>query len=36
MVAGVPAKIVREHTEAGWQPSRGPGLDRKLGPVSPS
>jgi hypothetical protein len=21
-VAGVPAKIVREHTKAGWQPSR--------------
>jgi acetyltransferase-like isoleucine patch superfamily enzyme len=26
MVAGVPAKIVREHTKAGWQPSRGPDL----------
>ena len=36
MVAGVPATIVREHTKAGWQPSREPGLDRKLGPVSPS
>ena len=36
MVAGVPATIVREHTKAGWQPSRGPGLDRNLGPVSPS
>ncbi len=22
VVAGVPAKIVREHTKAGWQPSR--------------
>ena len=36
MVAGVPATIVREHGKAGWQPSRGPALDRKLGPVSPS
>jgi acetyltransferase-like isoleucine patch superfamily enzyme len=26
MVAGVPAKVVREHTKAGWQPSRGPDL----------
>ena len=22
-MAGVPAKIVREHTKAGWQPARG-------------
>jgi acetyltransferase-like isoleucine patch superfamily enzyme len=28
VVAGVPAKIVREHTEAGWQPSHQ--ADRKL------
>ncbi len=25
VVAGVPAKIVREHTKAGWRPSRAPG-----------
>jgi acetyltransferase-like isoleucine patch superfamily enzyme len=34
VVAGVPAKVVREHTEAGWLSSRAAG--RKLGPVSPS
>jgi serine acetyltransferase len=30
VVAGVPAKIVREHTKSGWQPSRGASL--KLDP----
>jgi serine acetyltransferase len=30
VVAGVPAKIVREHTKGGWQPSRGASL--KLDP----
>ncbi len=30
VVAGVPAKIIREHTETGWQ---HPGADHKLGPV---
>ena len=34
VVAGVPAKVVREHTQAGWLPSRAAGS--KLGPVSPS
>jgi hypothetical protein len=29
-VAGVPAKVVREHTEAGWQPTRN--LDLRLHP----
>ena len=31
VVAGVPAKIVREHTQAGWQPARAAGP--RLGPV---
>ena len=34
VVAGVPAKIVREHTEAGWLPARA--TDPRLGPVSRS
>jgi carbonic anhydrase/acetyltransferase-like protein (isoleucine patch superfamily) len=34
VVAGVPAKVVREHTQAGWLKSRA--AARKLGPVSPS
>jgi acetyltransferase-like isoleucine patch superfamily enzyme len=34
VVAGVPAKVVREHTGAGWLSSREAGS--KLGPVSPS
>jgi acetyltransferase-like isoleucine patch superfamily enzyme len=32
VVAGVPAKVVREHTQAGWLPARGAGP--RLGPVS--
>jgi serine acetyltransferase len=28
VVAGVPARIVREHTVAGWQPSRAEGMPR--------
>ena len=31
VVAGVPAKVVREHTQAGWQPARA--ADPRLGPV---
>jgi carbonic anhydrase/acetyltransferase-like protein (isoleucine patch superfamily) len=34
VVAGVPAKVVREHTKAGWLSSRE--AVRELGPVSPS
>ena len=34
VVAGVPAKIVREHTKAGWLPARA--TDPRLGPVSRS
>jgi len=32
VVAGVPAKIIREHTQAGWLPARAP--DPQLGPVT--
>jgi carbonic anhydrase/acetyltransferase-like protein (isoleucine patch superfamily) len=32
VVAGVPARIVREHTEAGWQPSRERVPDRVVPP----
>jgi len=34
VVAGVPAKIVREHTKAGWLPARA--TDPRLGPVGRS
>jgi len=30
VVAGVPAKIVREHTKAGWQPARAASRDFDL------
>jgi serine acetyltransferase len=30
VVAGVPARIVREHTPAGWQPPRAPGPGTKF------